>query len=171
MVLRFSTLSRSARACGLRAVVGLGSNLGDRLATLRRAVGLIAGVAAVERRSHVYRSAPVGGPAQPEFLNAATLVGYGGSADALLAVLLGIEAELGRVRKERWGPRAIDLDLLWAEGVIVDDPDLVVPHPRLAERAFALLPMLEVAPDARDPRSNLPYVVPPGEVWRTDDVL
>ena len=152
-------------------MVGLGSNLGDRLATLRRAVGSIAGVAAVERRSHVYRSAPVGGPAQPEFLNAAALVAYGGPPAALLRALLEIEAALGRVRAEKWGPRVIDLDLLWVDGVAVDGGDLVVPHPRLTERAFALLPMLEVAPDARDPRSGAAYVAPHGDVWRTDDVL
>jgi 2-amino-4-hydroxy-6-hydroxymethyldihydropteridine diphosphokinase len=146
----------------LRAVVGIGANLGDRLATMRRAVQAIDAVARVEARSRVYETAPVGGPEQPSFLNAAILVSYELSPVELLDRLLAIEARLGRVRLERWGPRVIDLDLLWIDGVAIDEPRLVVPHPRLHERAFALRPLLDVAPDARDPRSGAPYLAPAG---------
>jgi 2-amino-4-hydroxy-6-hydroxymethyldihydropteridine diphosphokinase len=154
-----------------RAVVGIGANLGDRLAAMRAAVRMIEGVARVEARSRVYETAPVGGPAQPTFLNAAVLVAFDGPALDLLDRLLSIEATLGRVRMERWGPRTIDLDLLWIEGVSVDDPRLVVPHPRLRERAFAVRPLLDVVPGALDPVSGEAYAVPPGDLRETDGSL
>jgi 2-amino-4-hydroxy-6-hydroxymethyldihydropteridine diphosphokinase len=148
----------------VRAVVGLGANLGDREATLRVAVAAIARVATVERTSRVYETAPVAGPLQPDYLNAAILVTYGGGPEALLDALLAIEASLGRVRSERNGPRVIDLDVLWIEGLLLATEKLEVPHPRLAERAFALVPMLEVVPEARDPRTGEAYVAPAGDV-------
>jgi len=155
----------------LRAVVGLGANLGDRLATMRAAVQQLTRVAAVERTSPVYWTTPVGGPSQPEFLNAAALLTYPGPPPALLEALLAIETRLGRVRTERWGPRAIDLDLLWIDGIVVDSAALVVPHPRLRERAFALGPLLDLVPDARDPRTGELYVALPGDVRIATDVL
>jgi len=155
----------------LRAVVGLGANIGDRLATLRSAIGELSRVARVERTSRVYASAPVGGPPQPEFLNAAVLVTYRGSPADLLDALLDIERRLGRVRLERWGPRTIDLDVLWIDGVAVETERLVVPHPRLRQRAFALVPMLDVAPDACDPRTGERYVPPPGDVRLAEGAL
>ncbi len=148
----------------LRAVVGVGANLGDRLATMRAAVTELARVARVERTSRVYATAPVGGPPQPEYFNAAVLVVFEGTPHALLDALLAIEARHGRERAERWGPRTLDLDVLWIEGLAVDDPRLEVPHPRLHERAFALAPLLEVVPDARDPRTGAVYVAPAGAV-------
>jgi 2-amino-4-hydroxy-6-hydroxymethyldihydropteridine diphosphokinase len=140
----------------LRVVIGLGANLGDRLATLREAAARIGRVATVLARSQVYETVPVGGAAQPDFLNAAVLVDYTGSPHALLDETQRIEAELGRDRSRelRWGPRTIDLDVLWIDGVTVDDARLVVPHPRLTERAFALLPLLDVAASA-------PFAAPP----------
>jgi 2-amino-4-hydroxy-6-hydroxymethyldihydropteridine diphosphokinase len=137
---------------------------------MRSALRAVGAVAKVERTSRVYETAPVG-PPQPEYLNAAALVSFEGTAEDLLDALLGIEASLGRVRGERFGPRIIDLDVLWAEGLVVDSPRLVVPHPRLHERAFALAPMLEVVPGAVDPRSGLPYRLPPGDLSPTADVL
>jgi 2-amino-4-hydroxy-6-hydroxymethyldihydropteridine diphosphokinase len=106
--------------------------------------------AVVERVSRVYATAPVGPVPQPEFLNAAALVSWSGTPHALLDVLLAIEASLGRVRdpEQRFGPRTIDLDVLYIEGMAVDDARLTVPHPRLLERAFALVPLLEVLPEA-----------------------
>jgi 2-amino-4-hydroxy-6-hydroxymethyldihydropteridine diphosphokinase len=155
----------------VRAVVGFGANLGDRLATMRAAVRVLGELAPVEATSHVYATAPVG-PPQPEYLNAAALVTWEGSAEALLDALLAIEAELGRVRgEERFGPRTIDLDVLWIEGLAVDGPRLTVPHPRLTVRAFALVPMLEVAPGARDPRTGEAYVAPEGDVRRLEERL
>lgn len=155
----------------LRAVIGFGANLGDRLGAMRAALAQLGAVARVERTSHVYATAPVG-PPQPEYLNAAALVAWEGTAEGLLEALLAIEGKLGRVREgERFGPRTIDLDVLWIEGVDQATERLVVPHPRLKERAFAMVPLLEVAPDARDPRTGEAYVAPQGDVVRTDDVL
>jgi len=155
----------------LRAVIGFGANLGDRLGTMRAALAELARAARVERTSHVYATAPVG-PPQPEYLNAAALVAWEGTAEGLLEALLAIETKLGRVRGgERFGPRTIDLDVLWIDGLAVEGERLVVPHPRLLGRAFAMAPLLEVAPDARDPRTGEPYAAPPGDVRRMDDVL
>jgi 2-amino-4-hydroxy-6-hydroxymethyldihydropteridine diphosphokinase len=148
----------------VRAVVGLGANLGDRLATLRAALERLALVGTIEKTSSVYATAPVGGPPQEEYLNAAVLIETEARPRELLHSLLAIEGGLGRVRRERNGPRVIDLDVLWIEGVVVKSEELEVPHPRLNERAFALVPMLEVAPGARDPRTGVEYVVPEGEV-------
>lgn len=147
----------------MRAVVGLGSNLGDRLATMRAALRELAAVARIEATSRVYATAPVG-PPQPDYLNAAVRVAWDGQAGELLQALLAIEKKLGRVRGEKWGPRTIDLDVLWIEGLAVQEPGLTVPHPCLKDRAFALAPMLDVAPGARDPATGEAYVVPAGEV-------
>jgi 2-amino-4-hydroxy-6-hydroxymethyldihydropteridine diphosphokinase len=155
----------------LRAVVGIGANLGDRLATMRAAALAIGEVARVEKASHVYETAPVGGPPQPAFLNAAVLVAYERAPLDLLDDLLAIELRAGRVRMERWGPRILDLDVLLIDGLAVDTPRLVVPHPRLRERAFALAPLLEIAPGARDPRTGAVYTIPPGEIRDTGESL
>ncbi len=152
-------------------VVGLGANLGDRLASLRAAVQELRAVARVDRVSRVYETAPVGGPPQPAFLNAAALLAHDGSPARMLDALLAIEARLGRVRAERWGPRVIDLDLLWIDGVSWQSARLVVPHPRLRERAFALGPLLELVPDAIDPRTGEPFALPPGDLRVTADGL
>jgi 2-amino-4-hydroxy-6-hydroxymethyldihydropteridine diphosphokinase len=141
----------------VRAIIGIGTNLGDRLAQMRAAMHRLDAIAHVERVSHVYETKPVGGPPQPDYLNAAALVRYAGEPLALLDALQGIEAQLGRVRAERWGARTIDLDILWIEGIAMESDRLVVPHPRLVERAFALRPLVDVLPDAIDPLSQLPY--------------
>jgi 2-amino-4-hydroxy-6-hydroxymethyldihydropteridine diphosphokinase len=160
------------------AVVGLGANLGDRLATMRIALRELRQVARVNATSRVYATAPVGGPAQPDFLNAAALVAHDGSPEDLLDALLAIEAKLGRVRGERWGARLIDLDFLWAEGVVRDGPRLTLPHPMLRTRAFALVPLVEVAPEARDPHTGERYAeivaslpIAPGALSATADSL
>lgn len=140
-----------------RVAVGLGANLGDRLGTLRRARAAIALVAPVRATSGVWETEPVGGPPQPRYLNAAIVVDWNAPLAELLARLLEIERTLGRVRDERWGPRTIDLDLLLADGVAVATEGLTVPHPRLAERAFALAPLLEVWPDAAHPATGARY--------------
>ncbi len=126
---------------------------------------------AIEATSRVYATAPVGGPPQGEFLNAAVVVLLDGSPLDLMAVLLDIERGLGRVRGPRWGPRTIDLDLLWIEGIAIDGPSLTVPHPHLRARAFAVAPLLDVVPDACDPRSGERYVVPPGDIRVTSYAL
>lgn len=150
----------------MRVVVGLGSNVGDRLANLRAAAARIAAIAPVRARSRVYETAPVGGPPQGDFLNAAIAIDWSGAPLALLEALLAIERDLGRVRGEtdvRWGPRTIDLDVLWIDGLVVSDARLSVPHPRLRERAFALAPLLDVAPGAVDPQTGEAYALPRGE--------
>jgi 2-amino-4-hydroxy-6-hydroxymethyldihydropteridine diphosphokinase len=147
----------------VRVVVGLGANLGDRLATLRGAVRALRDAAHVLAVSSVYESSPAGGPPQPDYLNAAVLLEWDLAPETLLHALQGIEAHFGRDRgagAERWAARTLDLDVLWIEGVALDTPRLVVPHPRLAERAFAVVPLLEVAPGARDPRTGAAFVVP-----------
>ena len=147
----------------MRVVIGIGSNLGDRLATMREAVARIASIAPVLARSRVYETAPVGLVEQPSFLNAAIAVDCALEPLTLLEALLRIERELGRDRTAdavRWGPRTIDLDVLWIDGVVLDDARLEVPHPRVTERAFAMVPLLEIAPDAQDPRTGSPYAAP-----------
>jgi 2-amino-4-hydroxy-6-hydroxymethyldihydropteridine diphosphokinase len=133
-----------------RAFVGLGSNVGDRDATLRQALDLLASEPGVElRRVSAFRdTAPVGYVDQPRFLNAAAEVETDLPADELLARLLAIERRLGRVRAgPRFGPRTIDLDLLLYGDETIDAPGLRVPHPRLHERRFALDPLAELDPD------------------------
>jgi 2-amino-4-hydroxy-6-hydroxymethyldihydropteridine diphosphokinase len=142
----------------LDTVIGLGSNLGDRRAHLAAAGRRIAELGTVVRASAIYETAPVG-PLQPDFLNAALRLLTALSPEALLERLLDFERELGRVRNERWGPRVIDLDILWCLGVRLETEHLVVPHAELRARAFALVPLLDVAPDARDPADRTPYSV------------
>jgi len=123
------------------AYVGLGSNLGDREATLRAAIAALPGVLAV---SELRETDPVGVTEQPAFLNCALALETELSARELLERLLGVERELGRERRERWGPRTIDLDLLVYGSETIDEPGLTVPHPRLHERRFALEPLAEL---------------------------
>ncbi|MFO0677145.1 MAG: 2-amino-4-hydroxy-6-hydroxymethyldihydropteridine diphosphokinase [Polyangiaceae bacterium] len=139
---------------GRDVVVGFGANLGDRAATLARALSAFAPVARVSLVSSLYETAPVGPVDQPSFRNGAALVRTEATPLLLLRHLLAIELELGRVRDQRWGPRIVDLDLLWIDGVVVHATNLTVPHPELPRRAFALAPLVEVAPEARDPRTG-----------------
>jgi 2-amino-4-hydroxy-6-hydroxymethyldihydropteridine diphosphokinase len=131
-----------------RAALGLGSNLGDKRANVARALDLLErGGARVVARSSDYRSEPWGPVAQDWFVNAAVLVETDLPPHELLASGRRVEQELGRLRDVRWGPRTIDVDLLTYGDLSIDTPDLVVPHPRMLERAFVLVPLLEVAPD------------------------
>lgn len=136
----------------MRAFVGLGSNLGDRLANLQSAVDRLTATPgiAVVRSSRIYETAPVG-PPQPDYLNAVVEVSSRLSPRILLAACASVERGLGRVRTERWGPRTIDLDLLVYGDEEIDEPDLQVPHPRMHERAFVLIPLLELEADPRLP--------------------
>lgn len=127
-----------------RAFVSVGSNLGDRRAHLQTAVDALPGVVSV---SGVYETAPVGGPPQEQFLNLVVELNTELSPKDLLGVCHRIESLAGRVRSERWGPRTLDLDIIWMEGVTQDDPQLTIPHPRARERKFVLVPWRELAPD------------------------
>jgi 2-amino-4-hydroxy-6-hydroxymethyldihydropteridine diphosphokinase len=130
------------------AHLGLGSNLGDRLETLRRATALLHATHGLEvvGSSRVYETEPVG-PPQPAYLNAVLEVRTTLEPRELLDACLAVEAELGRVRAERWGPRTIDVDVLTYDRRTVDEPELKIPHPRMPERAFVLVPLLELDPD------------------------
>jgi len=152
-------------------VIGLGSNLGDRQATIEAgmlAIGALPGLEVVARSS-LWRTRPIGGPLQPDYYNAAIAVRSAIALEALHAGLLVIEAQFGRVRTERNAPRTLDLDVLWMEGPRIrlsgpESAELVVPHPRLAERAFAMIPLLEVVPDAADPTTGKLYAAILAEV-------
>jgi 2-amino-4-hydroxy-6-hydroxymethyldihydropteridine diphosphokinase len=149
----------------VRAFLALGSNLGDRAANLQRAVDLLAGRVGVEivSSSRVYETDPVGGPPQPDYLNAVVEARTSLSPKELLEACLAVEAEMGRERKERWGPRVIDVDVLTYSREEVDEPGLQVPHPRMHERGFVLIPLFELDSDpplpggrrTRDLRSDL----------------
>ena len=128
-----------------RAFLALGSNLGDREAELRRAVGALTELVAA---SSVYETDPVGGPeGQGAYLNMVVQLETDRSPDQLLETCRSLEAAAGRVRDEHWGPRTLDVDVLWIDGVTVDEPELQVPHPRLRQRPFVLAPLSELAPD------------------------
>jgi 2-amino-4-hydroxy-6-hydroxymethyldihydropteridine diphosphokinase len=131
-----------------RAAVALGSNLGDRAATLHSALAAVAQLGEVVAVSGFHETAPVGGPEQGDFLNAVVVIETALGPEELLAGLHRIEDDHGRMRVERWGPRTLDLDLIVMEGVRLDTPELAIPHPRAAERRFVLAPLIEVWPDA-----------------------
>ncbi len=128
-----------------RAFIGIGSNLGDAAASVRAAIARIGAFGEVEAVSSLYRTAPWGRTDQPPFVNAAAALRTRLEPHALLRALKAAEHELGRVPGERWGPRAIDLDILAYEGVRIESEELTIPHPRLEERAFALIPLAEIA--------------------------
>jgi 2-amino-4-hydroxy-6-hydroxymethyldihydropteridine diphosphokinase len=135
----------------MRAIVALGSNLGDRFEYLQKAVNEINSVEEIEisRISSVYETLPVGGPEQGNYLNAVISLVTELEADELLFKLLLIELNLGRQREIAWGPRTIDLDLIWFENQTINLENLVLPHPRAHERCFVIKPWLEIEPDAR----------------------
>jgi 2-amino-4-hydroxy-6-hydroxymethyldihydropteridine diphosphokinase len=128
--------------------IALGSNLGPSAQTLAGAIAVLGQHPQMQGlvTSPVYRTAPVG-PPQPDYLNQCARFTTDLTPEAMLAVLLGIEAQFGRVRRERWGPRHLDLDLLLYGDLTVDRPGLQVPHPRMHERAFVLVPLAAIAPD------------------------
>jgi 2-amino-4-hydroxy-6-hydroxymethyldihydropteridine diphosphokinase len=134
-------------------VLALGSNLGDRQDILQGAVDAIVGLPEVRVTavSPVYETVPVGGPAQPDYLNAVVLAATALPARALLDQLHEIEAAFDRVRLVRWGPRTLDIDIIVFGGERSDNPELTLPHPRAHERAFVLAPWHDVDPDAALP--------------------
>jgi 2-amino-4-hydroxy-6-hydroxymethyldihydropteridine diphosphokinase len=139
------------------AIIGLGSNLGDRRGALDGAIAALSATPGVRvRRVSSYRETePVGGPAgQGSYLNAAAALETTLDPLELLHVLRAIEARFGRVRTVRWGERTLDLDLLLFDDRIIETPELTVPHPRLRERRFVLEPLAEVAPAVVEPRSG-----------------
>jgi 2-amino-4-hydroxy-6-hydroxymethyldihydropteridine diphosphokinase len=142
------------------AAIGIGSNEGDAEAHVRRAFERLAELGRVQAHSSLYRTAPWGVTEQAAFVNAAALVDTALDPHALLAALKRIETDEGRVTTFRWGPRALDLDILAFDGVHLTGPELTIPHARLHERAFALVPLAEIAPRYAALRDALP----PGEL-------
>jgi 2-amino-4-hydroxy-6-hydroxymethyldihydropteridine diphosphokinase len=132
-----------------RAFLGLGSNLGDRERFLADALGSLGD--SVRAVSDVYETEPVGGPGgQDPFLNLVAELDTDLEPHDLLAVCRRLESAAERVREVRWGPRTLDVDVLWIDGVVLDDPELTVPHPRMRQRRFVLAPLSELAPELVD---------------------
>lgn len=155
------------------AWIGIGSNVGDRVAFCRRAVTELetAPGIAVEAASSVYETTPVGGPPQRSFMNLVVRIETNLSPRALLETCQKIERDLGREESDiRWGPRVVDLDVLLFGDEKVSEPDLEIPHPRIRERRFVLAPLLEVEPGAADPwgvaySDSLPESLGEVELW------
>jgi 2-amino-4-hydroxy-6-hydroxymethyldihydropteridine diphosphokinase len=132
----------------MKAVVSLGANVGDPKANLDLAVALLREATEVITVSSYLQTKPVGGPEQPDYLNAVAIVESDLPAKDLLALLNGIETAMGRTREVHWGPRVIDLDLIQYGGLLVQDEKLTLPHPRAHERRFVLAPWFEIEPEA-----------------------
>ncbi len=132
----------------MKAVIALGANIGTPLENLEIALSLLRESTEVISVSSFYKTAPVGGPAQPDYLNAVCIIESELPALDLLSLLQGIEKSLGRERSEHWGPRTIDLDLIQFGGLLSKSTELELPHPRAHERRFVLEPWLEIDADA-----------------------
>lgn len=135
----------------VRAAIGLGSNLGDRARHIAEAIGGLSEAGSLVEVSSLYETAPVGGPEQGPYLNAVAVIDTDLSAQDLLQRCLAIERDQGRERRERWGPRTIDLDILLYGDQTVADRSLTIPHPHLTKRRFVLEPLIEVWPDVTLP--------------------
>jgi 2-amino-4-hydroxy-6-hydroxymethyldihydropteridine diphosphokinase len=135
------------------AVIGIGTNLGDRLSNINEAVRALSLLphTKVKQASHIYETEPVSLQPQPKFLNANVLVETDISPMALLGACLGIEAAFGRERREKNGPRILDLDLLIFEGMKSESFELTLPHPRILQRAFVMVPLFDLYPSGRAP--------------------
>jgi 2-amino-4-hydroxy-6-hydroxymethyldihydropteridine diphosphokinase len=134
--------------------IGLGSNLGDRLATIDAAVAQLADLGLVTQRSSIWETPPMYVSEQPAFLNGIVVLRSDLSPAELMTGLLRIEESLGRVRAERYGPRTIDLDIVAAGDTVLKSDFVEIPHPRLEERAFVVIPLIEVAGDWRNPATS-----------------
>jgi len=139
------------------AYLGFGSNVGDRARNLADALGRVARIVNVQQASSIYETEPVGFKDQPPFWNMVVRIATDLPAVELLRALIAIEADMGRQRTFRNAPRNIDIDVLLYDDVVLSGTELALPHPRMHERAFVLRPLLEIAPDAADPRSGRRY--------------
>ena len=131
-----------------KCAIALGSNLGDSLTILKSAIETLNNTPEIAVKSHSswYQTAPVG-PPQPDYINACAILEVTLEPQQLLAKLLEIELKFNRLRREKWGPRTLDLDLLLYDNLVLETPTLTLPHPRMTERAFVLVPLAEIAPD------------------------
>jgi len=153
--------------------VGVGSNQGDRCANIEKALGALRALPGtrVYKTASLYETEPLGRLDQDWFLNTVVALKTSCQPRQLLGALLQIELQLGRVHKERWGPRVIDLDLLLYGDRIINEPDLQVPHPRMAERAFVIVPLAEIAPDLKIPPNKkvgalIPHLTQTQKIYR-----
>ena len=168
---------RSGPWPGTRVTIALGSNLGQRLENLQGGLDALfdAPELALVAVSPVYQTAPVGGPEQPDYLNAVLIATTTLPAHAVLDRCHGVEAVFGRVRDEVWAPRPLDLDIIVYGDVVSDDPELILPHPRAHERAFVLAPWHDIDPDAEipgwGPVSDLLAKIGPADIRRLDDAV
>lgn len=140
-------------------VLGLGSNLGDRLANLRGAVAMLGEIMSIERVSKIYHSPPMYMSEQPDFLNMALCGYYEASPTSLMFLLKQIEAQLGRQKNSRYGPRLIDLDIIFFENVVYSEEELTIPHAKMQERAFVLVPLMDICADFVHPLLGKPVSV------------
>ena len=140
-------------------VLGLGSNLGSSREILNSAINRLETILLAVRVSSLYRTEPRDLETQPQFLNCAVAGFWDGTLLQLLDICLSVEAEHGRDRQNQVqkGPRLLDIDILWVEDVVLDSQRLSLPHPRLTERAFALTPLIDLAPNAADPHTGRSY--------------
>ena len=140
----------------VQAYLGLGSNIGDRKQQLLKAIDLIGNIKGIKvtKQSSIYETAPIGYTDQPNFLNLCLEIETELSPQHLLKHCLDIEQQLHRVREIRWGPRTLDIDILLYSDNIIETDNLSIPHPRMQERAFVLIPLNDIASDKKDPRLN-----------------
>ncbi|MDP5338529.1 MAG: 2-amino-4-hydroxy-6-hydroxymethyldihydropteridine diphosphokinase [Nodularia sp. (in: cyanobacteria)] len=145
----------SFKVSGQASAIALGGNMGDSYQILEAAIETLAQTPGIklQAKSSWYRTKAVG-PPQPDYLNGCAILQVEMSPLLLLETLLATEQQFGRVRRERWGPRSLDLDLLLYDDLIIDTPNLQIPHPRMGERAFVLIPLAEIAPDWVEPISQ-----------------
>ena len=136
------------------AYIGIGSNIGDRLSYIRRAINDIVLNCEITNASSIYETEPIGYALQPKFLNCVISLKTSLTPQALLHFLLSIENKLERKRKTRFGPRTIDLDILLYDNLIIHENDLIIPHPEMHKRQFVLLPLNEIAPNLKHPIFN-----------------
>ena len=132
----------------MKAVIALGANIGNPQENIELAVALLREATDLQMVSSYYTTTPVGGPEQPDYINAVCIIESELPAMDLLSLLHGIEKSLGRERVEHWGPRTIDLDLIQYGGLLSKAEELMLPHPRAHERSFVLRPWFEIEPDA-----------------------
>ena len=140
----------------VQAYLGLGSNIGDRKQQLLKAIDLSGNIKGIKvtKQSSIYETAPIGYTDQPNFLNLCLEIETELSPQQLLKHCLDIEQQLHRVREIRWGPRTLDIDILLYSDNIIETDNLSIPHPRMQERAFVLIPLNDIASDKKDPRLN-----------------
>ena len=138
-----------------KVFIGIGSNLGDRISYCKQAIGGISRFARITEASSLYETDPVGNEDQPEFINCVAEIDTELSPQELLNQLNMVEEKLGRVRDEKWGPRTIDLDIIFYGQDVIEDENLEIPHPRAHLRRFVLEPLCDIAPDFVHPKFNV----------------